>query len=148
MKNIFLAGLISIGFALTANAETANTETAKTTEAPQTEAAKKTEPKAHTHKKKMTREERLAHNTKEADDLVTSLTEKVKSLTGNAKKMVDLNLAHAKLEMDAAKDDDLKTHAIPHINKAKRFLKNADKIASKSQKSTTEKKEPETAAKK
>lgn len=142
MKNILLASLISLGFAMTANAETTTTETTiKTTEEHKTEPKKTAAPKAHTHKR-MSKEERLQHNTKEAEDLVTSITDKAKSLTGAAKKSVDLCLAHAKLEMNAAQDDDLKSHAMAHINKAKRYLKNADRIISKSHKSETEKKEP------
>ncbi len=148
MKNILLASLISLGFAMTANAETTTTETTiKTTEEHKTEPKKATEPKAHTHKR-MSKEERLQHNTKEAEDLVTSVSDKAKSLTGAEKKSVDLFLAHANLEMDAAKDDDLKTHAMAHINKAKRYLKNADRVISKSHKSETVKKEPEATAKK
>ena len=106
-----------------------------------TEAKKVAEPKAHAHKR-MSKEERLQHNTKEAEDLTTSVTDKAKSLTGAEKKSADLFLAHAKLEMDAAKDDDLKSHATAHINKAKRYLKNADRVISKSHKPETGKKEP------
>ncbi|WP_032112768.1 hypothetical protein [Candidatus Paracaedibacter symbiosus] len=136
MKKLVLASLLSVSFLFTATASepTKPAEAPKvTTEAAQTVADTKVEPKTKTHSR-MTKEERLAHNNKEADNLMTSLTEKVKTMTGADKKMVELNMAHAKLEMDAAKDDDMKTHTMAHLNKAKRFLKIADKFASKAEK--------------
>ncbi len=135
MKNILLTSLISLGFVMTANAESTTTEEHKI------EAKKATEPKVHAHKK-MSKEERLQHNTKEAEDLMTSITDKAKSLTGAEKKSADLSLAHAKLEMDAAKDDHLKPYAMAHINRGKRYLKNADRVISKSHKPEIGKKEP------
>lgn len=143
MKNILLANLISLGFLMTANAETTTIETKKTIEVQQTEPTKKALP----HKGK-SKEERIQHNTQEVDALMASATDKAKSLTGVAKKLADLSLAHAKLEIDAAKDPELNSHAMLHLNYAKREIKKADKNISKNLKSVTEKKEPEAAAKK
>lgn len=119
MKNFILTSLIATGLSFSAIAS----EPAKPAEAPQaTVEAKKEEAKTHLHHK-MTKEERLAQKLKEAEDLMASLTEKVKTLSDAEKAPAELALAHAKLELDAAKNEHLKAHAMSHINKAKRFLK-------------------------
>ena len=137
MKNILITNLMILGFLMNANAETTKVETKKTVEVQQTESTKK----APSHKR-MSREERIKHNTQEVEALMASASDKAKSLTGVAKKLADLSLAHAKLEIDAAKDPELSSHAMPHLNYAKREIKKADKNISTGPKSITEKKEP------
>ena len=139
MKKFFLTSLISVGLALTASA---NEPTAATAPA-MMEATKATENPAHSSKK-MTKEERLAHSTKEVEGLMASVTEKAKSLTGADKKMADLYIAHAQLEIDAAKDADMKSHTSSHINKARRFLKQGAKFTAKG--AVQDKKSPEVKA--
>lgn len=128
MKKFFLASLMSAGLILSANA----TESTKimTTQPATLEAPKAMESVTHSSKR-MTKEERLAHSLKEVDELMASLTEKLKSMTGGDKKMAELYMAHAKLEMDATKDEEMKSHAMSHAKKAKRFLKNASKFTAK-----------------
>jgi len=53
--------------------------------------------------------------------------EKGKSLTGSDKKMFDLFVAHAKIEMTAAKDVDMKEHSLSHARHCKRYVANAHK---------------------
>jgi len=119
MKSFILTSLIATGLSFSAMAS----EPAKPAEAPHAATeAKKDEVKAPTHHK-MTKEERLAHKLKEAEDLMTSLTEKAKTLADVEKASAELALAHAKLELEAAKNEHLKAQAMSHINKAKRFLK-------------------------
>ena len=127
MKKFFLASLISVGLVLTAHAEQT---TAAASTAPAMTEATKGDSTPHSSKR-MTKEERLAHSTKEVEDLMASLAEKAKSMTGADKAMSELYMAHAKLELDAAKDVEMKSHALSHINKAKRFLKNALKFTAK-----------------
>lgn len=127
MKKFFLASLISVGLALTASAEQ---PTVAAPTAPAMIEATKDESTSHSSKR-MTKDERLAHSTKEVEDLMASLTEKAKSMTGADKAMSELYMAHAKLEIDAAKNAEMKSHALSHVNKAKRFLKNALKFTAK-----------------
>ena len=85
-----------------------------------------------------TKEERMTYLTQVNEEAVTTLTERLKSLTGGVKKMVELQIAHAKLEMDAAKDEDMKNHGLRHIKKAHRYLKHALKLTSKFSKNEKE----------
>lgn len=128
MKKFFLASLISAGLALTAHAE--QTAPAVSPDAPAMVEAAKGDSPSHSSKR-MTKEEKLAHHTKEVEDLMTTVAEKANSMTGADKAMSELYMAHAKLELDAAKSAEMKSHALSHINKAKRFLKNALKFTAK-----------------
>lgn len=127
MKKLILTALISAGLSVSAMAS----ESAKPTEAAHTEAAhtdKKEEAKKDDHKEatshhKLTKEEKLAKKLKDAEDQFTKLTDETKDLADAEKADAELALNHAKLELEAAKNEHLKAHASSHINKAKRFLK-------------------------
>lgn len=130
MKKLILTSLLATGFSFSAIA----TEPAKPAEAPHAltetkkeehkkEEHKKEEHKGHTHHHKMTKEEKVAHKLKEAEDLMAKLTEEVKTLTDAEKAAAEVNLKHAQIELDATKNEHLKSHASSHILKAKNFLK-------------------------
>lgn len=102
-----------------------------------TAVASATDAKAEKKQKhKMTKEEKIAHRSQEVDALMASVTEKAKALTGTDKKMAELAIAHADLEIKTAKDEEMKNHAGSHLAKAERFLKNAEKHLGKHHKET------------
>ena len=128
MKQLILTSLLATGLSFSAMAS----EPAKPAPAanPVVEAKmeKKEEDKNHAVTSKSTKEEKLAHRVKEVEDLAAKLTEELKTLTGAEKANAELALAHAKLELDASKNENLKLHASSHIFRAKNFLK---KVSSK-----------------
>lgn len=131
MKKIFLTSLFCASFSVGAIAsQTPQPNDAVKIDASQVIAKEKAAPKGKKHFR-MSKPERLAHHKQTAGALMADLTEQAKTLTGAYKKIVDLNLAHAKLELDAAQDEELKGREMTHLNKAKRFLKNAKKIMMK-----------------
>ncbi|AIK97025.1 hypothetical protein [Candidatus Odyssella acanthamoebae] len=64
-----------------------------------------------------------------------------KLLTGIDKKMFDLFIAHAKLEMDAAKDPEMADHMMKHARSCKRYVGNATKLEKQDDKTADHHKE-------
>lgn len=150
MKKLLLTSLLSVAFSFSALAatDTATVTAEKTIAASTAAPTDKTEDKALRHKgnrQKITKEEKIAHRSQEVEAIMTTITENVKNLTGTDKIMAELSLAHAKLEFDAFKNPEIKTHAMSHLNKSHRYLKNADKYVNRGSK--VEQKKEETAKK-
>ncbi|MBX3457680.1 MAG: hypothetical protein KF820_04905 [Candidatus Paracaedibacteraceae bacterium] len=142
MSKLLLLTVFTLFLGQEAFADTAKQEEAKT------ETAKKNEPKAEESKsrdeKKAEKKAERAHKVLEkCEASLKESEEKGKALTGSDKKMFDLFVAHAKLEMEAAKDVDMKDHALSHARHCKRFMANAHKYLkseSKEQAKSEEKK--------
>ncbi len=126
MAKLLLLSVFSVFLAQDAFAEAAKKEEAKV------ETAKKDEPKAEDSKsrdeKKAEKKAERAHKVLEkCETSLKDSEEKGKALTGSDKKMFDLFVAHAKLEMAAAQDPEMKDHALSHARHCKRFMANAHK---------------------
>ncbi len=126
MSKLLLLSVFSVFLAQDAFA------TAEKKEEIKAEAAKKDEPKTEDSKsrdeKKAEKKAERAHKVLEkCESSLKDSEEKGKALTGSDKKMFDLFVAHAKLEMDAAKDPEMKDHALSHARHCKRFMANAQK---------------------
>lgn len=139
MKNFFQASLVLLALALPSLAQEADKKISSPASlaAEQPALAEATKP-ADT-RSSFSKEERKAKLTSLTDEMMKTLTEKAKNLNGGPKKFVELQIAHAKLEMDAAKEaGDIKNYSLRHLKKAHRYLKQGLKVASKG---TEEKKE-------
>lgn len=136
MIKLLLLGAFSLVLSHNAFADTAKKEEAKV-EAPAKE-TEKSEKSMSRDEKKAERKAERAHKVleiceaslKEADD-------KGKALTGLDKKMFDLFVAHAKLEMTAAQDADMKDHSLNHARHCKRYMANAHKYLKHADKEPT-----------
>ncbi len=122
MYKLLLLGVFSVFLsqeALASKKEETKTEETKTEKAE--------ESKSRDEKKAEKKAERAHKVLEKCDASLKDSEEKGKVLTGSDKKMFDLFVAHAKLEMDAAKDPDMKEHALSHARHCKRFMTNAHK---------------------
>lgn len=135
MTKLLLLSVFSVFLAQNAFAEAAKKEEHKA-ETPKKEEPKAEESKSREEKKSEKKAERAHKLLEKCEASLKDSEGKGKDLTGSDKKMFDLFVAHAKLEMDAAKDPEMKDHALSHARHCKRFMANAHKYLKSDSKET------------
>lgn len=126
MVKLLLLGAFSLVLSHNAFADTAKKEETKV-EAPAKEVEKSAKSISRDEKKAAQKAERAHKVLTTCESNLKDSEEKGKALTGVDKKMFDLSVAHAKLEMTAAEDVDMKDHSLKHARHCKRYMADAHK---------------------
>lgn len=128
MKKLLLTASITLGFFNFADAAKAPVDA-------KTEQAEKSTVSSAREQKKLDRKEEQAQKVLETcQTRLKEVEEEGKTLSGLDKKMLDLDVAHATLEANAAKDPDMVKDMMKHARHCRRYLGKAKRHVKKAEK--------------